>query len=103
MLVVPLQAVPNQTLQVTLGNQPCILNVYQYSTGLFMDVYISATPIITGVICHNICRIVRSLYLGFIGDFVFYDTQGNLDPIYTGLGSRYILVYLTPSDLGGLG
>ena len=65
-----------------------------------------ALMIVCGVLCENLNRIVRSLYLGFSGDFVFFDTQGGndpQDPIYTGLGSRFVLVYLTPSDLDGLG
>lgn len=108
MLVVPLKPVANQTLAVLLNNQSCQLNIYQKTFGLFMDVYVSNEPIICGVICLNYNRIVRSLYLGFQGDFWFADTQsvadvnglliGN-DPIYTGLGSRYILEYLVPSDL----
>jgi hypothetical protein len=106
MQTIPIAAIPNQTLNVQLGGQACILNVYQLAYGLFMDVYIGNTLIVGGVICENLNRIVRSLYLGFIGDLCFFDTQGAQnpqDPIYTGLGSRYQLVYLTPSDLAGAG
>jgi hypothetical protein len=99
MMTVSLQPLPNQTLQAQLGGQPCVLNVYQYAFGLFMDVYVGNTPIVTGRICENLNRIVRSLYLGLEGDFVFYDTQGTSDPIYTGLGIRYQLIYLEVSDL----
>jgi len=28
------------------------------------------------------------------------DTQGNNDPEYTGLGTRYVLVYLTEAEYG---
>lgn len=103
MLIVPTQPVPNQTLQVQLGSQACVLNVYQTMFGLFMDVYVGATQIIAGVICENRNRIVRSIYLGFVGDFIFIDNQGDDDPIYTGLGSRFSLAYLEESDLGGEG
>jgi hypothetical protein len=99
MLIVPTQAVPNQSLQVQLGNQACTLNVYQYPYGLFMDVYVSGAIIIGGVICENLNRIVRDFYLGFVGDFVWFDTQGSNDPIYTGLGSRYQLIYLEAADI----
>ncbi len=99
MLAIPLKALPNQTLQVQLANQACILRVYQLAYGLFMDVYVGGTLIIAGVICENMNRIVRSLYLGFAGDFMFFDTQGSDDPIYTGLGDRFQLVYLDKSDL----
>ena len=102
MQVVPLQPIPNQTLQVQLDGQAVTLEVVQYAFGLFMSVYVNGTLIIAGVICENFNRIVRSLYLGFSGDFVFLDMQGVTDPIYTGLGgpdARYQLLYLSATDL----
>lgn len=99
MLGVPVQALPNQTLQVQLDGQSCTLNIYQFQYGLFMDVYVGAALVVAGVVCENLNRIVRSIYLGFTGDFVFFDTQGTDDPVYTGLGARFLLVYLEESDL----
>lgn len=103
MLVIPLQAVPNQTLTVTLNNQVTQLNVYQTFEALFIDVLVENTLIIGGVIAENLNRIVRSLYLGFSGDILFYDNMGTDDPVYTGLGARFSLVYLTPEELNGNG
>lgn len=85
--------------QATLGNQACQLNVYAKFFGLFMDVYVSNQLIIGGVICLNLTKIVRDAYLGFVGDFTFIDNQGASDPVYTGLGSRYSLIYLEAADL----
>jgi hypothetical protein len=39
-------------------------------------------------------------YLGFSGDLVFVDTLGDQDPTYDGLGARYALIYLRPSEVG---
>lgn len=103
MQIIPILATPNQTLAVQLNNQSCQINIYQKSTGMFFDLYVSGGLVIGGVICLNQNRIVRSLYLGFLGDFIFVDTQGTTDPVYTGLGSRYQLVYLDPADLAGAG
>lgn len=61
--------------------------------------YVSGNLIIAGVICQDRNRIVRDLYLGFIGDLCFIDIQGTSDPIYTGLGDRYVLCYLDSFDL----
>ena len=97
--IVPLQGVPSQTLSVQLNGQSCVLNVYQKFFGLFVDVYSNGTLIIAGVLCENLNRVVRDLYLGFSGDFVFLDTEGTGDPYYAGLGARWQLVYLLPSDL----
>lgn len=99
MLVVPTRPVPNQTFHVLLGGQDCTLNIYQRTTGLFMDVLVGGVQIIGGVVCQNLNRIVRSLYLGFIGDLAWVDLQGNLDPNFTGLGFRWFLVYLSPAEV----
>lgn len=105
MQVVPLQAVPSQTLSVTLNNQSCQINVYQKSTGLYFDLIVNGAPnpTVCGILCLNANLLIIYEYLGFIGDFAFLDTV-NLtmpsDPDYTGLGSRFILMYFTPSDLG---
>ena len=55
--------------------------------------------IIGGVVAQNRNRIVRSAYLGFVGDFEFVDTQGTDDPIWNGLGTRWLLYYLAPADV----
>lgn len=99
MLIVPLSAVPNQAVTITLGGQSCQVNVYKKFYGLFIDVLVDNEPIIQGVICQNKNRIVRDAYLGFIGDFEFLDNQGSDDPTYTGLGQRFSLCYLEASDL----
>lgn len=99
MLTIPLQATPSQSLSAVLGGQNCQINVYQKSTGMYLDLYVSNSPIITATICLDRVRLVREAYLGFIGDLVFADTQGVSDPVYTGLGAQYVLLYLEASDL----
>lgn len=99
MLVVPLQAVPSQVANVTLNGQACTIRAYQKFYGLFLDLLVDNNLIIGGVQCENNNRIVRSLYLGFQGDLAWTDTQGTNDPHYTGIGSRYFLMYITPQEL----
>ena len=101
-LAIPLQATPSQTLAVTLSGQAVQLNIYQKRSGLYMDVLVNNTLIIGGVICKNLNRIVRSLYLGFQGDLAFVDNQGSTDPVYSGFGSRFILLYLDAADIASL-
>lgn len=103
MNVVPLQPIPNQTLQVQLNGQACTLDIFQYAYGLFMSVYVGNNLVIASVICENFVRIVRDAYLGFSGDFIFLDMQGAEDPVYTGLGgasARFQLIYLLPTEAG---
>lgn len=99
MQIVPLKATANQTLLAPVSSQNCRVNVYQKNTGMFMDVLVDEEPIILGVLCENLNRIVRNSYLGFVGDFMFLDTQGSDDPVYTGLGDRWQLVYLEAAEL----
>ena len=99
MQIIPLQPIPNQTLTVNLDGQICQLNVYQLGASLYIDVLVNNVLIIGGVICENLNRIVRSLYLGFQGDLAFIDGQGSSDPVYTGLGSRYSLAYVEADEL----
>lgn len=99
MYELPIDAVPNQTFRATLGGQYCTINLRTLGGELFADVLVNAVPIIQNRRCLNQARIVREAYLGFIGDLMFTDSQGSDDPVYTGLGARFLLVYLEASDL----
>lgn len=99
MVIVPLQAVPNQDVNTSLNGQDASLHVYQTLYGLYVDVFVAGALIIGSVACQNLNRIVRDLYLGFSGDLMFLDNEGSDDPYYTGLGTRWSLVYLFPSEL----
>lgn len=89
-----MQAIPSQIFNATLGNQDCQLKLQQASTGLFMSLWVGGVPIISGRYCVDRVNLVRQKYLGFGGALYFVDTaQLGSDPVYTGLGSRYLLVY----------
>ncbi|AHK72194.1 MAG: hypothetical protein ABF932_13610 [Gluconobacter potus] len=94
---IPLNATASQTLNVILNQQLVRLDVYQRSTGLYMDVWLNDTQIVAGAICQNLNPVVHADYLGLGGDFVFVDTQGSADPTYDGLGDRYVLTFVTTS------
>ena len=80
--------------------QQLLTSELQGYPALYADVSLGTTPIIS-------CRIVRNLipwlldakYYGFAGDFVMVDTLSDTDPVYTGLGSQYQLVYLSAADI----
>lgn len=101
--IIPLQAVPNQTLDTPVSGQNCTLNIIQRSTGLYMSVFLNGQIVVSNVICQNKNRIIRDRYFGFAGDFAFFDTATvdgvASDPDYTGLGGRFQLVYILPSEL----
>lgn len=66
---------------------------------VYLDLYVANVLILAGIRCLNGVALVRNSYFGFIGDLAFYDTQGDADPIYTGIGARFQLVYLAPGDV----
>jgi len=100
MLSVPLAPVPSQTLAIILAGQNCNLAVYTETTGIYMDVKVNGATIATTRILRDGARVLQDeQYQAFVGDFVMVDTQGELDPVYTGLGGRWQLVYLEATDL----
>ena len=44
---IPLKPVPSQTLSVLLNGQNCQISVYQKSTGVYLDLHINNSPIVT--------------------------------------------------------
>jgi hypothetical protein len=95
--VIPVQPVPSQTFQATLGTQNCQITLQWMSTGLYASLSINGTPIISGRRCVDRVNLIRQAYLGFTGWLYFVDTTGQgRNPNYTGLGSRFLLVYESP-------
>lgn len=99
MKIVPLLDTYSQSLNVTLGGQPCRIELKTRNTGLYLDLYVNDKLIVGGVVCRNLARIVIDSYLGFVGDLMFSDTQGAADPSSPGLGTRFLLFYIEASDL----
>lgn len=99
MIVIPLAAVPNQTLAVVLGGQSCQIALRQNGPDMFLDLQVGDEKILTSKVCRNKQRLLSSSkYLGFAGDLEFIDTQGDEEPQYLGLESRWFLVYLESGE-----
>jgi len=99
-LQVPLSPIPAQTLAIILGGQNCTIAVYQKGDALYFDLVTDSVTITTTRVCRNKIRLLLSAnYLGFVGDFVFVDTQGDTQPQYAQLNTRYVLLYLEAADI----
>lgn len=98
MLTIPLKPIPSQALNVVLAQQYCTINLYQKSTGLYFDLLIDNTPIVTCVIVRDRLNLVSEAYHGFIGNLMIVDLQEKADPQYLGLGERWVLVYLGENE-----
>lgn len=99
MLTITLTAEKEQTINVTLNNQPCIIRLVQRESAIYMDLSLNSIPIIQGVPCWYGNKIVRYSYLGFVGELVFLDLEGEDDPFWDGLGTRFLLFYFEEADL----
>ena len=100
MIAIPLQAIPAQAFNVSLGGQPCRITLYQKGGYFFMDLTVNGIVALQGRMVLNSVWIVRYAYLGLVGDLVMFDTMGDADgPTYDGLGSRYQLYYLAPNEI----
>lgn len=98
MQTIPLQPIPAQIVRVVLGGQNCQLKLYQKPQGLFVDISADDVDIAVATIARDVDPLVARTYTGFVGNLLFVDTQGNDDAEYTGLGSRFSLVYLTAAE-----
>lgn len=102
MMQIPLQAVPNQTLAITLDRQPAQIALRQNGNNLYLDLILNSSYVVRTRICRDRQRLLLDAqYRGFVGDFVFIDTQGTDNPTFRGLGgvgSRYQLIYLAVGE-----
>ncbi len=119
MQIVPLAPNPNETLQIVLAGQNCSIELrslggYATTDTISFDSpqpYLAFTLDVSGVSitrtqnCLNRKRLlVNRQYLGFVGDFMFIDTQPDFgttgqDPQFSGLGTRWQLIYIEQADL----
>lgn len=98
MLTVPLSPVPSQSVKVVLAGQNCTISLNQKPQGMFVNVSVDAVPVVVTVVARDAVPLVCREYEGFVGNLLFIDSQGSLDPEYSGLGSRWNLVHLTAEE-----
>jgi hypothetical protein len=55
MQIVPLAAVPNQTLTISLSEQFCTIRVYQRTStnAVYLDLSVSDQLVMGGMVCHD--------------------------------------------------
>lgn len=101
MKIISLNAIDAQEFSSNLGGIAYNFRLLDKGeAGVFLDIYEGVDPVLTGILCLDRVRLVRSAYLNFPGDLMFVDQEGFTHPVYTGFGSRYLLYYLTEDDDG---
>lgn len=102
MLEIPLAATANQAFQVVLGGQNCSLRLYTRETGeaapMYCDLSVEQTPVCRGVPCLDAVPMPLYAWQGLKGRLVFVDMEGDEPPHWSGLGSRWKLLWLEPGE-----
>jgi hypothetical protein len=99
--IIPVQPIANQTFSCVLDNQQCVIALETTDYGLFASVSYNGIAVATGRLCLDRTDINSARYLGMPQALFFADLQGQSDPVYTGFGTQYLLVYGNPADNGG--
>lgn len=102
MQTIQVQAVPHQRLSVVLGEQNCAITLRQLGARLFAGLEVDGASVFDGsLVCDR--QPIPSQSIGtFSGKLVVIDTKGREFPTYEGLGSRFVLAYLTDEEAAAL-
>lgn len=94
--IIPLDAVPSQSVAVTLAGQAVVITIATLEdtdSRQYFSLSLNGTTICQSVLMVNASPIVRAAYTGLIGDFAVIDTQGDAAPTWQGWGTRWYLVF----------
>lgn len=97
---IPLEAIPNQTFNIVLGEQNCTIHLYQRGDYLYMDLTANGNVIRQGMICLVDLSLVNYPAVNFSGYLFFVDLlERGGTPVYSELESRYVLMYETEEGM----
>lgn len=111
-LNIPIQAIPNQTFNVVLGQQNCTINIWSAGYDIitntpksYLDLFLNNNPIYLGRKL-TLTPILPYAYLQaeFIGNLILLNNDGSTenDPNYNLFGISQSLIYYIESDLNVL-
>lgn len=104
MRLIPLEKIDAQLFNLTLQDTNYTFRLLDRGVaGVFLDVYQDGKPLISGILCLDRIRLIRSAYLEFPGDLIFADQEGFDPPNCFGFDDRFLLYYLEPKSDDGIG
>lgn len=98
--VIPIQPLALQTFACTLDGKQAQFTITSTDKGVFADVVYNGVSVIAGRLCLDRTNINPARYNGLPQGLFFADQQGTSDPVYTGFGSRFLLLYGDPATEG---
>lgn len=99
MLQISLSQLANQSFQTVVAQQNCYITLRTLGENLYFSLSVDENVLVTNKIVRNSVPLVLYKHYGFIGDFIFVDLQGNTDPTYDELNTRYVMMYLEESEI----
>ena len=101
MQIIPLEAIPNQQLNILLDGSPITLAVYSRAGFLYLDIGPGTEWTARGMLIVPGESILRTS-VNFTGHLVMIDTRSQLaapsEPAWDGLGTRYVLYHMTSAE-----
>lgn len=98
MRLVPLQAIPNQRLTLTLDGNRWDLTIKQARTSMIADVTLNDTPVMQGVRFCVGTPLIPYRYLQGAGNFLLLVDNEQL-PDWRQFGASQVLVYVSPGEV----
>lgn len=100
--IIPINSLPNQSLNVVVNNQNCTINLLSRNSHVFMDIFLNNVNIIYGRKL-SLTPVLPYEYMQseFDGNFIILNNDGNIiqDPAYNLFGKNQSLIYYTSADL----
>lgn len=97
-LEIPLRPLPGQKLFVVLNGQNCYFKVLSRRGHLFCGLTIDEAPVFDGMLCRDRLPLKQSRIQPLIGNLVFVDMDGEENPAWEGLGTRFRFIYFTDDE-----
>ena len=93
---IPILDEPSQKLTVNLGRQAVDIALTMRLGSLYADVRANGRDVVNGRICLNGEPIIKEAFRPFVRELYFEDLQGSENPVYGGLGRRFLLRWVEP-------
>ena len=93
MQLIPIDKQPNQKFNIRLEDKDVELEFITRGLFMYANIMVQKEPLINGVICLNGVNLNQYPNTKLKGKIYFKDTQGEDDPVYSGLNDRWILIY----------
>jgi hypothetical protein len=90
---IAIQAVPSQDLAVVLNGQSCGVSLRELDGRQYFSLTLNGVVICRNILIQDRLPLASVDYGDLVGDFMSLDTQGATYPLYTGWGTRWVLLY----------